>query len=142
MSSETNPIKLHPRHRKPQGETELVHGILRSLNCIEGVQAWRNNTGRVRDIRGIPVSFGLSIGSADIVGIVSCDYPRDGGGAVVGRFFALEVKVYGQRPSDSQERFLAVVRKMGGFAAWCTSIDEAKAALARARDPKCSGAER
>lgn len=66
----------------------------------------------------------------------------DGNGrarALLGRFIALEVKrpaAPGRsrgRTSDDQDQWLALVRRMGGFAAVVSSVDEARAALARAR---------
>lgn len=139
------PRRRLDRHR--QSETELVHSIIRALHARDGVQVWRQNTGRLRDMNGRAVSFGLCVGSSDIIGIVltesvsllTRDAPvlRDSVvNARIGRFFALEVKKHGERPTDVQEKFLEVVRKVGGFASWVTSIAEALAALDRARDPR------
>lgn len=85
---------------------------------------------------------GMIQGAADLIGILrlrSASLRPAAGLSEVGRFFALEVK----RPSapgrpagktsEEQGQWLALVRSMGGFAAVVSSVDEARAALDRAR---------
>ncbi len=72
------------------------------------------------------VKAGLPPGSADLVGILT----REGRGL----FFALEVKrAKGGVMSDEQHAWGALVQRKGGFYAAVRSVEEAKAALARAR---------
>lgn len=84
---------------------------------------WRNNTGALEDKRGRLVRYGLCKGSADLIGIL----------APTGRLVALEVKRPGERPTEEQERFLALVRSMGGFGAVVRDAYEANRAVERAR---------
>jgi hypothetical protein len=81
---------------------------------------WRNNTG-VAEHRGARVRYGLAVGSADLIGCLD------------GRFVALEVKAATGRASPEQRQWLDLVRRNGGFACVVRSVDEARAAIARAR---------
>ena len=65
--------------------------------------------------------YGLAVGSADLIGCLG------------GRFIALEVKAAAGRTSPEQRQWLDLVRRNGGFAAVVRSVDEARAAIARAR---------
>ena len=55
------------------------------------------------------------MGSADLIGIVM----------PLGKFLALEVKRPGEKPSEAQAHWLALVRKAGGIAGVVTSVEEA-----------------
>lgn len=64
-----------------------------------------------------------SVGGADLIGILT------------GRFIALEVKRPKKgRESEEQQMFMQLVRAKGGFAAIVRSVDEAHAAIQRARE--------
>jgi|SRR5579859_462764 len=145
----TEAIKLPPRRARNKNETTgLVVPILAALNGFPWCQVWRNNVGALRDATGRLLYYGLCPGSSDIVGLVRVDdlhrvraYRGDATPAAwttvtPGRFFALEVKTMGKRPSESQREFLALVHRFGGFAGWTDSVDGAIAAAQRARDPR------
>ena len=68
-----------------------------------------------------PVTVGLGIGSADLVGMLRS-----------GRVFALEIKTPTGKVSAEQARWLVAVRAWGGFAAVVRSPEEAIAAVERA----------
>ena len=121
-------IKLPKRKPRPVLERDVLQPIREALGRLDGVVVWRNNTGLLRDRRGIPVAFGLAIGSSDLVGIVRLN------GTGIGRFFALEIKRPGEEPTDPQLDYLALVRKMGGFATWVDNVHAAVAAVCRARE--------
>lgn len=108
-------------------ETILQAEIRLALGRESDLVLWRNSTGQAThtDDRGrvFRQAFGLAIGSADLVGIL----------APSGRFVALEVKTPTGRVRPEQETWLALVRSRGGFACVVRSIDDARAALARAR---------
>jgi hypothetical protein len=132
------PLRKRKRPAKPR-ETPIMLEILQALAHEPGVNAWRNNTGVLEDRNGRPVTFGLAVGSADIVGIVARVISSDPAWhlyATVGRFVALEVKAPGKRPTDDQARWLELIRSRGGFACVVHSVDEALAAIGRARDPR------
>lgn len=81
------------------------------LGCI----VWRNNTGVLKDARGIPVKYGLCVGSSDLIGIT----PN-------GKFLAIEVKQPTKKLSPKQEIFIKTVRRMGGYAGVAYSPDDVK----------------
>jgi hypothetical protein len=133
-------IKLPPspskakRARAAGNETPILRAILDAFSHLDYVNAWRNNVGKLRDDTGRLVTYGLCVGSSDIVGVVKVEC-WTGATGPLGRFFALEVKRPGKTPTDDQLRFLDVVRAAGGAAAWVDNLDAAVAFIGRARDP-------
>ena len=109
-------------------ERDIQHEIRIALGQDRRLVIWRNNTGtaeRAIGTRTVRMRYGLCVGSADLVGIVTLP-------SGVGRFIALEVKQSNGRTTEEQDMFLALVRRMGGFAAVVRSVDEARAAIDRA----------
>ena len=142
------PIAKAAKARKRSETRDLVAPIIRALNRMPGVRVTRNaNLGPVvpyarrhePDIR--PILAGLGTGSADVVGVVSVPVlaPPPYLATAIGRAFVLEIKLPaapGLRAGTlrpDQRRWLATVRRFGGFAAVVTSVDEAMAAVARCR---------
>lgn len=107
-------------------ERTIQHDIRLALGLEPGLVLWRNSTGHAVefDKRGNKREFdyGLCVGSSDLIGCLA------------GRFIALEVKRPGERPTQQQVAFLNVVRFNGGFGAVVHSVDEARAAIKRARN--------
>lgn len=101
-------------------ERKLQQDIRLALGLMDGCAFWRQNVGQMK-IDGRRVKFGLCTGSSDLIGIVD------------GRFCALEVKLPGQKPTNSQLQFLFCVRLHGGFGAVVHSVEEALAAIERCR---------
>lgn len=104
---------------------------------------WRNHTGVTQGEERVR-RYGLAVGSSDLVGILTvkaerlCVEPGDplvclGHEETVGRFIALEIKSATGRTTHEQDLFLALVRRHGGFACVCRSVDEFHRAIARAR---------
>lgn len=85
-----------------------------------GCLIWRNNTGVLPDRTGVPIRFGLCVGSSDLIGVAPC-----------GRFIAVEVKTAKGKPTPEQERFIASVRAKGGIAGIARSPEEALDLLRR-----------
>lgn len=87
-------------------ETDVLQECrLAASEC--GAITWRNNTGKLQDAKGRWVTFGLCVGSADLIGIYK------------GRFLALEIKVPGKNPTLEQTNFINAVNKAGGIAGVC-----------------------
>ena len=112
-------------------ENEVQREIRLALGKMPGLVLWRNNTGVAKfgfDGEKGRVRYGLCEGSSDLVGIITL--PNG-----TGRFIALEVKRHaqGSKESELQEKFLALVRSRGGFAATVRDAEEAKQAVERAR---------
>lgn len=103
-------------------EARLQYAIRKRLGREPGLVLWRNSTG-VAQTEDRTIRYGLAVGSADLIGIL----------APAGRFVALEIKTPTGRVSEEQRLFLALVQRQGGFGAVVRSVDEAVAAIARAR---------
>jgi len=101
-------------------EKELMNAI-RAVLSRPGtpVRLWRNNVGQLADSRGIPVKYGLAVGSADLVGIIKPS----------GRWLAVEVKTPKGRATPEQLIWLQTVRDFGGIAVILRSVEEAEALL-------------
>ncbi len=100
-------------------ETKLVKEILVALSAEPDFICWRNNTGKLADVNGRWVTYGLGVGSADIVGVL----------APWGRFVALEVKTAKGKLRETQEHWQCAVLRRGGFCETVRSVEEAKNAL-------------
>lgn len=81
-----------------------------------GCRLFRNTVGRLRDPQGRMISFGIAVGSSDLIGWCS-----RGGLAV---FLAVEVKSATGRLRPQQRTFLDAVRQHGGIAIVARSVDE------------------
>lgn len=116
-------------------EGAIVARIRLALGREPDLVLWRHSTGRSIEMSAGGVErvmrHGLPRGTSDLIGILG----------PAGRWFVLEIKRPGWRPKGrverehlaEQERFLALVRSRGGFGAIVHSVEEACAALARAR---------
>jgi len=94
-----------------ENETAILQRV--RLRASElGAIVWRNNTGKLQDVTGRWVQFGLCTGSSDLIGIYK------------GRFLAIEVKAPGKEPTPEQLNFIQQVKKAGGVAGGVTSPDE------------------
>jgi hypothetical protein len=97
----------------------LVMVALSDNGCI----CWRNNTGTLKNAAGIPIKFGLCVGSSDVIG-VSPD----------GRFLAVEVKTDKGKATPEQIRFIEAVKRKGGIAGIARSPADAVALLTQSAD--------
>jgi hypothetical protein len=109
-----------------RAHSELVHATRLALGREPDFTLWCNS--KVMVVNGEPhAAPGLTTGASDLLGIL----------APLGRIVALEAKTGKAVATPEQERFMALVRKRGGFAAVFHSVDEAKEALIRARQGLC-----
>ena len=93
-------------------ESILMHKIMAAL-CEKGCFVLRTNAGVFFDSNGKRVTVGFP-GLSDLIGCT----PE-------GRFFALEIKMPGQKPRQNQLDFIEAMKNTGAIAGWCTSIPEA-----------------
>jgi hypothetical protein len=100
-------------------ESPILHAVRIAIASEPDVLLWRCNGG-VDTTRGI--RYGLGVGAADLIGILK-----------PGRFLALEIKAPKGRPTAEQLLWGGAVQRAGGFYAIVRSVDEAYAALTRAR---------
>ncbi len=96
-----------------QNETALVKACLQYLNMVAGALARRNNTGKLIDRTGRPVTFGLGVGSSDIIGCLPG-----------GRYLAVECKIGKNKLTLNQKLFLESVKAAGGLALCVWSLPE------------------
>jgi hypothetical protein len=109
-----------------QEHTELINETRLALGMEPDFTLWLN--AKVTYVNGQPrAKPGLGKGSTDLVGILNSSLDR-------GRFVALEGKTGDAVPTKEQRMFMDLIRKRGGFAAVFHTVEEAKAALQRARN--------
>jgi hypothetical protein len=89
---------------------KLIMLALSDAGCL----VWRNNVGVLKNAAGIPIRFGLCVGSADLIGI-----------APGGRFLAVEIKTTTGRVRAEQTRFIDAVNRSGGIAGVCRTVEDA-----------------
>lgn len=103
--------------------TQLVNETRLALGMEPDFTMWLN--AKVTYVDGQPrAKPGLGKGSTDLIGIL----------APSGRLVALEAKTGDAVPTREQRMFMELIRKRGGFSAVFHSVQEAKAALDRARN--------
>lgn len=102
------------------------------LRCSRGpVRLYRNNTGTLRGQHGRPVTFGLCVGSADLIGWTTRTITPDMVGQQVAVFTSIEVKTPTGRLRPEQQQWLAAVRAAGGIAGVARSVEDAEGLLTR-----------
>ena len=94
-------------------ETNIVQEVRLALSQA-GATVFRNNVGKLQDKNGRWVTYGLCVGSSDLIGV-----------SPEGVFMAIEVKVPGKHPTQEQIRFIEMVKSKGGIAGVVTSAAEA-----------------
>jgi hypothetical protein len=94
-------------------ETDIMRACMLALSEA-GCTIWRNNCGVLKNPAGIPIRFGLCVGSSDLIGI-----------APDGRFLAVEIKTCKGRATPDQVKFIEAVRKRGGIAGIARSPEDA-----------------
>lgn len=125
----------------PGSETQLLAAIRDALLATGRCLIFRNNTGKLQDARGRWVTFGLGVGSPDLVGMLrSCRraLPRCASAAGElpcahhGRFIAVEVKLPGKHPEVAQACWHKAAREAGALVIVAHSVAEALAGLEEA----------
>jgi hypothetical protein len=137
----TMPAIVRPPKREPSPHLEksIERAIRLELAKDPDVLLWRHSAARpMTDEQGNFFRAGLPQGAPDLIGILRItDVVAFG---AIGRFFALEVRQAKRKKRDHHERqfeFHALIRRFNGFVAVVTSVEEALAALERARGGAC-----
>lgn len=94
-------------------ESDIMRACMLALSEA-GCLIWRQNVGTLKNAAGIPIKFGLCVGSSDLIGI-----------APGGRFLAVEIKTPTGKATPEQLRFIEAVRARGGIAGIARSPEEA-----------------
>ena len=107
-------------------EAQILASCLQWLNFQPGVRCWRQNTGAFKgEYKGKRrfVRYGVT-GQSDISGIT---LPS-------GRRIEIEVKRPGNKPTEDQKAWIAMIREQGGIAFWCDSLDKCMELFMRYKD--------
>lgn len=94
-------------------ESDIMRACMLALS-ESGCLIWRQNVGTLKNAAGIPIKFGLCVGSSDLIGLTP-----------TGRFLAVEIKTCKGRATPEQLRFIEAVRARGGIAGIARSPEEA-----------------
>ncbi len=154
------PVPLPDRPPRRILEGEITRRSREAIGKLPYVALFNNPTGELSLCNGCkqracprcaakfahPFAFGLCKGSSDTIGMVQCTVSGGAYDAQTGewevhnappvllaRFFALEFKIPGKKPTPDQVAFIDLVNTMGGYAGWCDSVDGALAHVEAAR---------
>jgi ribosomal protein S19 len=105
-------------------ETDIMKLIMIALS--KKGRAFRNNVGSVKTADNRFITFGLCVGSSDIIGWTSVTITPEMVGKEVAVFTAVEVKKTKGKESDAQVNFIERVLEAGGIAGIARSEAEAE----------------
>ena len=122
------------RAAKGEREADVQQAIRLALGLEPGLVLFRNQVGQaVFEGNGtrytVPYGVGGK-GGSDLIGLLTIDI----GGRQFAQWVALEVKTQTGNPTPEQLDFIHLIRNAGGFACIVRSVDESRAAIARARE--------
>jgi hypothetical protein len=113
-------------------ETNIAQAIRLALSR-GAVRLFRNQIGALEDKTGRWVSFGLHVGSGDLIGWQTIEITPDMVGMRVARFLSIEVKRPKARTdkkrAEDQANWRRAVNDAGGVAIEARSVSDAEAAL-------------
>lgn len=96
-------------------ETNIQNAV-RLHAAKRGITLFRNNIGVAYYTNGQPVTYGLTTGSADLIGWRTITVTPDMVGQQIAQFVSIEVKTHQGRVSTAQQNWLERVRAAGGVA--------------------------
>jgi hypothetical protein len=111
-------------------EKETVNAVRATLSHGD-TRLFRNNVGALQDKTGRFVTYGLAVGSSDLIGWKSMNITLDMVGEKVAVFVALEGKSEDKAPTEAQRRFLQTVKDAGGIAGVFRSQSDAEHLLGK-----------
>lgn len=120
------------------GSEGRVQSLVRLTAPALGFRLFRNNVGVLKDLRGVPVRFGLAndskrlndqFKSSDLIGWRRLPVTPEMVGSCVAQFVSLECKAQGwtYRGDDheqAQQRWLALAAADGGHARFITRVED------------------
>ena len=98
-----------------------IQQLIRERAAKLNIRLFRNNVGVLRDDLGKYVTYGLCVGSSDLIG----DCPVNG----IAVFLAVEVKRPGGKVTVEQHAFISSVNARGGIALSCDSVESFESQL-------------
>lgn len=118
-----------PRRKKKGVETSLVAALLKRVGYLPLVRLWRNNVGCLQDRHGRYVTYGLCVGSSDLIGYKVVTITPAMVGQPIAQFVAIEAKTPKGGMTDRQSLFLEQCKAAGAVAVCVRSVEEAERAL-------------
>jgi VRR-NUC domain len=109
-------------------EADLLHEVRLEFGRGD-CRLWRNNVGALQDIHGNYVTYGLCVGSSDLIGFQRRVITPADVGCEWAVFTALEVKSAAGRVSPAQEAFIQLIKTHGGIAGVIRSMADARRLL-------------
>lgn len=117
-------IALHtPLPKRKSNDGGILPALIKRASEL-GAKLWRNNVGTLQDRHGNYVSYGLCVGSSDLIGYTQVLITPDMIGRVVAVFTAIEAKAARGTATDRQVAFVGKVRADGGIAQIVRSVQE------------------
>lgn len=104
-------------------ETQLVRSLLLAASA-QGVTLFRNNVGVLQDRAGHYVTYGLAVGSPDLVGFMPLTITPRMVGKKISVFVGVECKTNTGRISEPQRAFLAAIEKSGAISGVVRSVGD------------------
>jgi hypothetical protein len=104
-------------------ESVLLRKILLHASKL-GITLFRNSVGRYRSPNGHWMSFGLCVGSSDLIGWKSITVTPDMIGRRIAVFTAVETKAPHNDTTNLQARFIKAVHDAGGFATVARNVED------------------
>lgn len=113
--------------------------LMLEFGSRDDMRLFRNNNGKLQDLTGRWVTFGLGVGTSDLVGFTAIKVEP----WMVGRKFAVFTAIECKRPDynfkpsgqrerehlDQQRKFIRLVSNMGGIACFATCPDDVHTAI-------------
>jgi len=113
-------------------EAEIQRDILLAAATVR-CRLLRNNVGMLKDRNDKAIRYGVGgPGGSDLIGWTDIN-----GMAV---FTAIEVKRPGKHPTELQLSFISAIKRQGGIAAICYSVEDFKQVVNEYRDAHATGA--
>ena len=110
-------------------ETNIQNQIIAAIGSRPDCRLFRNHVGRVQDKYDRWHTFGLCVGSGDLIGWKAITVTPEHVGKTLAVFLSIEVKTSTGKIRPEQVRWQKVVQQHGGIAMIARSVAEAEAAL-------------
>ena len=107
-------------------EAAIQQDVRLSLGKCPAVRMFRNNVGAIKAPDGRVIRYGLTTGSADLIGWQTVTITPEMVGLHIARFVSIEVKAPKGRLTPEQETWRAAVLKAGGIAVVARSVEDVK----------------
>lgn len=99
-----------------KSEAEIMRRLMLRTSYRADLRLFRNTTGQTVNEYGVPIRYGLGVGTSDLIGFRSVTITPEMVGETFAQFVAVEVKSANGRLSEPQRKFLELVRRFGGHA--------------------------